>query len=231
MANQATGARQSAASSKVPAAALSPNAGISSGKSVSKTSAPEPQSDSDVRRSGYGLPCAKCRLYYPADLDACPTCHHSERVAAVVPKIPPKAARNTPDPVPDGATVEKEREEFLRQFKSHLTEANGEAGKTSGAVCVFGEHEAGENAGAVICQACFERVQERLDLCEAAFLIDSTEAAQIIYEAVWADPSDPGKTYENAANALLSELRKRAGVNSLVSPFQPLPTDDGLTLD
>ena len=48
------------------------------------------------------------------------------------------------------------------------------------------------------------------------------EAAQIIYDAVWADPSDPSKTYQNAANALLTELRKRAGVNSMMGPFQPL---------
>jgi hypothetical protein len=226
MANQATGVRQAAASSKVPAAALNPDAG-SSGKSASKTSAatatrPEPQSDSDVRRSGYGLPCAKCRLYYPADLDACPTCHHRERVSAVVPRIPAKAAQNTPDLVPDGATVEKEREEFLRQFKSHLKEAHAAAAPTSGAVCVFGEHEAADDSSAVICRACFDRVQDRLDLSEAALLINPQEAAQIIYDAVWADPSDPSKTYENAANALLIELRRRAGINSPMGPFQPL---------
>ena len=45
--------------------------------------------------------------------------------------------------------------------------------------------------------------------------------AQIIYEAVWADPSDPTKTYTNAASALLSELRKRSGVSTLLGPFQP----------
>jgi hypothetical protein len=39
------------------------------------------------RQSGYGLPCAKCHLYYPADLDVCPTCKHNERVSPVAPKI------------------------------------------------------------------------------------------------------------------------------------------------
>ena len=43
--------------------------------------------------------------------------------------------------------------------------------------------------------------------------MDLKEAAQIIYDAVWADPSDPNKTYQNAAGALLAELRKRAGMN------------------
>jgi hypothetical protein len=52
--------------------------------------------------------------------------------------------------------------------------------------------------------------------------MDAKEAAQIIYDAVWADPSDPSKTYENAANALLAEIRKRGGMNSLMGPFQPL---------
>jgi hypothetical protein len=52
--------------------------------------------------------------------------------------------------------------------------------------------------------------------------MDLKEAAQIIYDAVWADPSDPGKTYQNAANALLTELRKRAGIATLLGPFQSL---------
>jgi hypothetical protein len=38
------------------------------------------------------------------------------------------------------------------------------------------------------------------------------EAAKVIYDAVWSDPSDPSKTYLNAARAILTELRKRAGI-------------------
>jgi hypothetical protein len=52
--------------------------------------------------------------------------------------------------------------------------------------------------------------------------MDLKEAAQIIYDAVWADPSDPTKTYQNAASAMLAEMRKRAGVVALRGPFQPL---------
>ena len=76
-------------------------------------------------------------------------------------------------------------------------------------MCTVGEHHAGEAANAEICKACYERLQERLDVCEAALHLDLKEAAQIIYDAVWADPSDPNKTYQNAANALLTEFRKR----------------------
>jgi hypothetical protein len=39
-----------------------------------------------------------------------------------------------------------------------------------------------------------------VDVCEAALHIDLKEAAQIVYDAVWADPSDPSKTYINAAD-------------------------------
>src|SRR5437899_4308598 len=40
------------------------------------------------------------------------------------------------------------------------------------------------------------------------------EAAQIVYQAVWADPSptDPSRTYHSAAQALLNELCQRAGI-------------------
>jgi hypothetical protein len=172
--------------------------------------------------AGYGLPCAKCRLYYPANLDICPTCHHHERVSPVVPRVAPKVAQAVADTVPDTAAVEQEREEFLRQFKSQLLEAHAGVTNALESVCKLSEHHPGEAASAEICNGCYERLQERLDICEAALHLDLKEAAQIIYDAVWADPSDPSKTYQNAASALLAELRKRSGMNSLHGPFHPL---------
>ena len=52
--------------------------------------------------------------------------------------------------------------------------------------------------------------------------MDAKEAAKIVYDAVWADTSDPNRTYLNAATALLSELRKHAGIGLLLGANQPL---------
>jgi hypothetical protein len=42
---------------------------------LTKDGARRADASGSVRKaSGYGLPCAKCHLYYAADLDACPTC-------------------------------------------------------------------------------------------------------------------------------------------------------------
>jgi hypothetical protein len=211
---------------------------------AAKTAQSVPQSESDMRNdlrhlnaatqdrigaaapgqaphksSGYGLPCAKCSLYYPANLDICPTCHTKERVSPnVVPAMPKSQA--AAEPVPDTAVVEQEREAFLKEFKSQLFAAHAEVVNTP-AVCSMGEQHQGPEP-ASICKACYDRLQERVDVAEAALHIDVKDAAQIVYDAVWADPSDPSKTYTNAANALLSELRKRAGVSSMIGPFQPL---------
>ncbi len=182
------------------------------------------QSASDTSRKvgGYGLPCAKCHLYYPADLDSCPTCHHKERESVVVAKIPPKAAQAATDPVPNNALLEKEREEFLRQFKSQLLETHGAVANGAGAACRLEENHPRAPAVAEICGCCHEKVQERLDACEAALQIDLAEAAQIVYDAVWANASDASKTYQNAASALLTELRKRAGISAATGPFPPV---------
>ena len=180
------------------------------------------QNDVLRRPAGYGLPCAKCHLYYAADLDVCPTCKHKERVSAVVAKIPVRVTQADEEQTPDSAVVEQEREEFLRQFKSQLLEAHAEVVNAPEAMCKFVEQHSGEPASAEICNSCYERVQERMDVIEAAFQVELKEAAQIIYDAVWADPSDPNKTYQNAAGALLTELRKRAGLTTALGPFQPL---------
>ena len=52
--------------------------------------------------------------------------------------------------------------------------------------------------------------------------MDLKEATRVIYEAVWSEPADPSKTYHNAAQALLSALRKRAGISTVLGPHQPL---------
>jgi hypothetical protein len=174
--------------------------------------------------SGYGLPCANCRLYYPANLDTCPACDSKERVSAnLVPVIP--AAQAAADTMSENAVeqerVEQEREEFLKQFKSQLFAAHAEA-TNSPAACSLGEYHAQGPEAASICKQCFDRMQERVDVFEAALHIDLKEAAQIVYDAVWADPSDPSKTYTNAASALISELRRRSGVSSMLGPFHPL---------
>jgi len=216
MATNATRTQQTAASAAVQAA-------ITQEKEIrrAQASAPTTPEESARKVSGYGLPCAKCHLYYPADLDICPTCRHHERVSPLVPKVPPRVLQSAAEVVPDTIAVEQEREEFLRQFKSQLMEAHADVAAAPESVCA-GEHHTGAPAGAEICKVCYEHLQERLDVCEAAFHMDLKEAAQIIYDAVWADPSDPNKTYQNAASALLSELRKRAGMNSMRGPFQPL---------
>ncbi len=172
------------------------------------------------KASGYGLPCANCHLYYPASLDTCPTCNSKERVSPKV--VPPvRKAQATAEPAPDNAVLEQEREAFLKEFKSQLFAAHAEVANAP-VLCSLTEHHANESEPATICKPCYDRLQERVDVCEAALHIDLKEAAQIVYDAVWADPSDPAKTYSNAAAALLSELRKRSGVSSLLGPFQPL---------
>ena len=180
--------------------------------------------ESPRQSSGYGMPCSNCRLYYSANLDACPACNSKERVSpSVVPVIPPvqAAAVIMTENAVEQERVEQEREEFLKQFKSQLIAAHNEVAN-SPTLCGLGEHHAQGPEAASICKPCYDRVQERADVLEAALHIDLKEAAQIIYDAVWADPSDPSKTYTNAASALISELRKRSGVSSLLGPFQPL---------
>jgi hypothetical protein len=171
---------------------------------------------------GYGLPCAKCRLYYPANLEICPNCHSKERLGPQLPQVRP-TPQAVAAPLPNPETLEQEREEFLRQFKSQLFAAQSPLMPSPATVCNLAEHRSGNPAPAEVCKPCYDRLQERLDVCEAALHMDLKEAAQIVYDAVWADSSDPGKTYQNAARALLTELRKRSGVSTLLGPFQPLP--------
>jgi hypothetical protein len=176
-----------------------------------------------LKPAGYGLPCMKCRTYYPANVEVCPVCQTSERVSAVV-----TAARtSTAAPVvseetPDLATLEAERERFLKDFKAQLLTSQMQVHSTTSTNCTRAENHQSSHQAATICQTCFDQLQERVDILEAALHIDLKEAAQIVYEAVWADTSDSTKTYDNAAHALLNEMRKRAGITQTFGILQPL---------
>jgi hypothetical protein len=121
-----------------------------------------------------------------------------------------------------GADLDQEREQFLREFKSELVAVHPEATNAPAYTCKLEHNHPARSQPAEVCQPCHDRLQGRLDVCEAALHMDLKEAAQIIYDAVWADPSDPNKTYRNAASALLTELRKRAGMNAVRGPFHPM---------
>jgi hypothetical protein len=215
----ATRSQQPAAGVRAAQGVMPKETGV---RRMDPSAAPGTELNYNRKSSGFGLPCVKCHLYYSADLDSCPTCHTTERVSPVAPQIPPKLAQAEVETVPDGEVIEHEREEFLRQFKSQLFAAHAEVASAPATACTVGEHHAGEPAKAEICKHCYDQLQERMDVCEGALHMDLKEAAQIIYDAVWADPSDPSKTYQNAAIALLTELRKRSGLTTLMSPFQPL---------
>src|SRR5207249_5551093 len=85
------------------------------------------------RRGGYGMPCAKCKTYYSADLDSCPVCKTTERVS----RIPAGAAAveaTEPELTPDEAALEAERERFLRELESRVC-ASHRQGNTAGSGC------------------------------------------------------------------------------------------------
>lgn len=170
------------------------------------------------RSIGYGLPCANCRAYYPADMHACPICKSQERVPANEGVTRPTS---TSAPQVDEAKMLSEERERLRELKSQIY-ASHPAVSAATFRCALDQNHNGNVEPAAICHTCYGELRQQTDRLEAALHIDTKEAAKIVYDAVWADTSDPNKTYLNAAAALLSELRKRAGATALLGPNQPL---------
>lgn len=200
------------------------NAAVSSSAALGAAAQPAPfASMPDVAREyrafGYGMPCAKCRAYYPSDMHACPICKSQERVSpAAVGPIPASAA----SPQADEAKLMTEERERLRELKSQIYASHTQVGAATTFRCALDQNHKGAVEPAAVCHACYGEVRQQADRMEAALHMDTKEAAKIVYDAVWADTSDPNKTYLNAAAALLSELRKRAGIGILLGGNQPL---------
>ncbi len=188
------------------------------------------------RPARFGLPCANCKAYYASDLHACPICKCAERVPAEEAETEWTNRLKKPSAgVLQGALgsfihldstpgckqsmrlalhCDEDGERFLLESKMLLCAHTDEidAGHTS--PCILDENHDTQSEYASICLSCYNRLCEKLARTETALLIDLREAAQIVYRAVWADPSpaDPSRTYRSAAHALLNELCQRAGI-------------------
>jgi hypothetical protein len=190
------------------------------------------------RRIGYGLPCANCHTYFAADLQACPRCGCPDRL---VPSIAPTPANDLKQElenlraeiaqalgeeapvIADAGLTPEERERSLREYKSQLYASHTQINPAAAFRCTLERNHRQNNEPAAICKTCYNQAAERMEQLEAALCMDLREAAQLIYEAVWSDPSpsDPSRTYQNAAQAVLGELRRRAGLSMLFGTVPP----------
>jgi hypothetical protein len=188
------------------------------GNSSFRSSLPQ-STEVGAKRVGYGLPCANCGTYYAADESACPICKSPERVSA---KAAVQNANVVPaETLPDLNQIDEERERFLKEYKAQMFAAHTQIDPAASFGCSLEDNHSDSYEPASVCRGCYERVQQRADQMEAALHVDLKEAAQIVHDAVWADPSDPTKTYQNAAQALLTELRRRAGIDVILTTLQP----------
>jgi len=187
-------------------------------------SAPEVGLAPEKKAIGYGLPCLRCHAYYPADMHVCPICKSPDRVS---PREPVAYSTDSAAPQPasqltTGAPIDDDRERFLKELKSQAFASHTQINAAATFRCVLQHQHSGATEPAAVCHTCYGEVRQLADRMEAALHMDTKEAAKIVYEAVWADTSDPNRTYSNAASALLSELRKRAGIGLLLGTHQPL---------
>lgn len=176
----------------------------------------------DKKAVGYGLPCSRCHAYYPSDMHACPICKSPDRVSASAPVMHTAAPVPAAAPQPTEAQIDDERERFLKELKSHAFASHTQINPEATFRCVLDHQHTGATEPAAVCHSCYSDARQQADRLEAALHMDNKEAAKIVYDAVWADTSDSNKTYLNAATALLTELRRRAGIGLLLGSHQPL---------
>jgi hypothetical protein len=209
---ETTAAKQAREKSVNPAALSTPERRVPQGSA--------PGIPSEKKAIGYGMPCSRCHAYYPADMHICPICKSPDRVSPTAPVV--HSVASTAQQPATGAQIDDDRERFLKELKSQAFASHTQINAAATFRCVLEHQHSGATEPAAVCHSCYGEARQQADRLEAALHMDAKEAAKIVYEAVWADTSDPNTTYLNAATALLSELRNRAGIGLLLGANQPL---------
>ena len=193
----------------------------------------------------YGLPCVNCKAYYASDLSSCPICKCAERVPATGAEAESTQTLNKPqggvlqpalrsfinldspracrEKMPLAGRRKEGASSFLVESKLLLCTNTDEVNTGIRSADILAENHNTQDESVLVCLS-YDQLREKSAHTEAALLMDLREAAQVIYEAVWADrsSSEPSRTYENAAQALLNELRHRAGMVRLLGPISTL---------
>src|SRR5271157_2485685 len=128
--------------------------------------------------AGYGLPCSKCRVYYPADMDICPVCKSTERVP---PAAMGEAVKGAPAAAQE-APLEDDRERFLKELKSQFFASHSQINTAATFRCCLDHKHNGNAEPAAVCHTCYGEMRQQADRLEAALHMDLKEATQIVYD-------------------------------------------------
>ncbi|PYX18098.1 MAG: hypothetical protein DMG87_15110, partial [Acidobacteria bacterium] len=177
----------------------------------------------------YGLPCVNCKAYYASDLPACPICKCAKRVPATGTEAESTQTLNKPQggvlqpalrsfinldspracrgKMPPAGRRNGGASTFVVESKLLLCTNTDEVNAGTSSPDILAENRNTQDESVLVCLS-YDQLREELAHtdaalahAEAALLMDLREAAQVIYEAVWADPShaEPSRTYKNAA--------------------------------
>ncbi|MGB0039692.1 MAG: hypothetical protein WBQ00_12385, partial [Terriglobales bacterium] len=107
---------------------------------------------------GYGMPCAKCRAYYPSDMDACPICKTRERISPGTTGASPASAPAIASAHPrtnsnsEEAKLLAEEREHLRVLKSQIYASQPSATTFR---CALDQNHNGTVEPAAVCHSCY----------------------------------------------------------------------------
>ena len=174
--------------------------------------APDAPSAADKKPIGYGLPCSRCHAYYPADMHACPICKSPDRVS---PERAGHRIRRLPSRAQPATAHHRRRPRaLLKELKSQAFASHTQINAAATFRCVLEHQHNGATEPAAVCHSCYSEARQQADRMEAALHMDAKEAAKIVYEAVWADTSDPNthllECRQGAALGVAETRRHRA---------------------
>src|SRR5436190_6506846 len=181
------------------------------------------------RSARFGLPCANCKAYYASDLPACPICKCAKRVPATGTEAESTQTLNKPQggvlqpalrsfinldspracrgKMPPAGRRNEGASTFVVESKLLLCTNTDEVNAGTSSPDILAENRNTQAESVLVCLS-YDQLREELAHTEAALahveaalLMDLRAATQVIYEAVWADPSpaEPSRTYNDAA--------------------------------
>src|SRR5207245_6803003 len=106
--------------------------------------------------------------YYSADQSVCPICKCGERISPTT--IPAPAGLQNSQPDAGELELKEERDPFPKEFKSRLVFAHRQINTSFR--CSLEENHQGGHEPAAICRRCYDQLQEKADLMEAALHMD-----------------------------------------------------------
>jgi len=178
-----------------------------------------------AQTGGYGLPCSKCRMYYPLTWTAAPSALSPERVSPTAYQRC-RSPNCSAIPAKSGRTFVDDRDRLLKELKSQIFQAHTQINAAAHIPLLHGPESRRKLGTGRRLPQLLRRASSTGRPNGSRLHIDLKRGGTVVYKAVWADSSDPARLTRTLPRAVIGTAQAGRNLDCCSARISPGATEN-----